>query len=52
MPSITPFCIKCQNGFQFNYVNGFCVAQIYTIPNCKIQTIDYNNYNLPICTQC
>lgn len=43
MPSVTPFCIKCQNGFQFNTLTSTCVAQKYTIPNCKIQTFDYNN---------
>lgn len=46
-----PYCIKCQDGFEFDTVNLVCVQQSNSIPNCKIQTIWGYGYQ-PYCFVC
>lgn len=45
------YCIKCQDGFQFDSTNSVCIPQSNSISKCKIQTSW--GYNMqPICQLC
>lgn len=45
------FCIKCQNGFQFDTTNSVCIPQMNSILNCKIQT-SWGFNKQPMCQVC
>ena len=44
--SSTFYCIRCQDGFQFNTATSQCMPQMNSISNCKVQLPDYNFNNL------
>lgn len=52
--STGPYCVQCQDGFQYDTVNNVCRPQTNTIPNCKIQTTSQSTYVSvpPMCTVC
>lgn len=45
------YCIKCQDGFQFDTTNSVCIPQMNSIANCKVQTSWGFNMQ-PICQVC
>lgn len=45
------YCVKCQDGFQFDSSNSACIPQVNPISNCKVK-MSWGSNTQPICQIC